>query len=45
VRDAVIFLVRQLHGVVAKSDALFSAIGKSDPAPPRTIRAMTGVRQ
>src|SRR5437016_5941481 len=28
VRDAVIFLVRQLHGVVAKSDALLSAIGK-----------------
>jgi ureidoacrylate peracid hydrolase len=33
VRDAVIFLVRQLHGVVAKSDALLSAIGKPGPAP------------
>src|SRR5262245_12884975 len=47
VRDAVIFLVRQLHGVVAKSDALLSAIGKPGSGAPsaRTSRAMTGVRQ
>lgn len=33
VRDAVLYLVRLLHGVVATSDAIFSAIGKPDPAP------------
>jgi ureidoacrylate peracid hydrolase len=33
VRDAVLYLVRQLHGVVATSDAIFSAIGMPDPAP------------
>ena len=31
VREAVIFLVCQLHGVVAKIDTLLSAIGKSEP--------------
>ncbi len=33
VRDAVLYLVRLLHGVVANSDAILSAIGKPDPAP------------
>ena len=33
VRDAVLYLVRLLHGVVANSDAIFSAIGMPDPAP------------
>jgi nicotinamidase-related amidase len=33
VRDAVLYLVRLLHGVVATSDAIFTAIGKPDPAP------------
>lgn len=33
VRDAVLYLVRLLHGVVSTSDAIFSAIGKPDPAP------------
>ena len=33
VRDAVLYLVRLLHGVVATSDAIFSAIGMPDPTP------------
>jgi ureidoacrylate peracid hydrolase len=33
VRDAVLYLVRLLHGVVTTSDAILSAIGKPDPAP------------
>jgi ureidoacrylate peracid hydrolase len=33
VRDAVLFLVRQLHGVVATSDALLAAIGMPEPTP------------
>ena len=33
VRDAVLYLVRLLHGVVSTSDAIYSAIGMPDPAP------------
>jgi nicotinamidase-related amidase len=33
VRDAVLYLVRLLHGVVANSDAVLTAIGKPVPAP------------
>lgn len=33
VRDAALYLVRLLHGVVATSDAIFAAIGMPDPAP------------
>lgn len=40
VRDAVLFLVRLLHGVVATSDAIFSAIGKPDPAPFQQTEAL-----
>jgi nicotinamidase-related amidase len=40
VRDAVLFLVRLLHGVVATSDAIFSAIGKSHPAPLSQTQAL-----
>jgi ureidoacrylate peracid hydrolase len=40
VRDAVLYLVRLLHGVVATSDAIFSAIGKPDPAPLPQTKAL-----
>lgn len=33
VRDAVLYLVRQLHGVVTTTDAILAAIGRPDPAP------------
>jgi hypothetical protein len=33
VRDAILFLVRQLHGVVATSGALLAAIGMPEPTP------------
>lgn len=32
VRDAILFLVRQLHGVVTTSDAVFTALGQPEPA-------------
>lgn len=32
VRDAILFLVRQLHGVVTTSDAVFTAFGQPEPA-------------
>ena len=40
VRDAVLYLIRLLHGVVATSDAIFSAIGKPDPAPLPQTKAL-----
>jgi ureidoacrylate peracid hydrolase len=33
VRDAVLYLVRLLHGVVATSDAILTAVGQPGPAP------------
>jgi ureidoacrylate peracid hydrolase len=33
VRDAIVFLVRKLHGAVTTSSAIFTAIGLPDPAP------------
>jgi ureidoacrylate peracid hydrolase len=33
VRDAILFLVRKLHGAVASSGAILSAIGLPEPAP------------
>jgi ureidoacrylate peracid hydrolase len=33
VRDAVLYLVRLLHGVVASSDAILTAVGQPGPAP------------
>lgn len=32
VRDAILFLVRQLHGVVTTGDAVFTALGQPEPA-------------
>jgi ureidoacrylate peracid hydrolase len=40
VRDAVLYLVRLLHGVVATSDAILLAIGKPDPAPLPQTKAL-----
>ncbi|ARP99008.1 cysteine hydrolase family protein [Pseudorhodoplanes sinuspersici] len=34
VRDAILFLIRQLHGVVTTSDAVFTALGPPEPASP-----------
>jgi len=39
VRDAILFLVRKLHGAVASSGAILSAIGLPDPAPSSKDRA------
>ena len=40
VTDAVLYLVRLLHGVVATSDAIYSAIGKPDPVPLTHTKAL-----
>lgn len=34
VRDAILVLVRQLHGVVTTRDAVFTALGQPEPASP-----------
>ena len=45
VRDAVLYLVRLLHGFVATSDAILTAVGQPGPRLlPQTKNPLTGVR-